>query len=55
MTEVVEGGSGSSSSNAKKAAGSKHAGDPRSLKASAKDQPVYPANGLVIERGTSRQ
>jgi len=50
MTEVVEGGSGSSSSNAKKAAGSKHAGDPRSLKASAKDQPVYPANGLVIER-----
>ncbi|MDQ1745053.1 MAG: ribonucleoside-diphosphate reductase alpha chain [Pseudonocardiales bacterium] len=53
MTEVVEGGSGSSSSNAKnagKSAGSKHAGEPRSLKASAKDQPVYPANGLVIER-----
>ncbi len=54
MTEVVEGGSsGSSSSNAKnagKSAGSKHAGDPRSLKVSAKDQPVYPANGLVIER-----
>ena len=54
MTEVVEGGAnGSSSSSAKNAgkpAGSKHGGDPRSLKVTAKDQPVYPANGLVIER-----
>jgi ribonucleoside-diphosphate reductase alpha chain len=54
MTEVVEGGSsGSSSSNAKnagKSAGSKHAGDSRALKVTAKDKPVYPANGLVIER-----
>ncbi len=53
MTEVVEGGSGGSSSNAKNAgkpAGSKHAGDARALKVTAKDQPVYPDNGLVIER-----
>ncbi|MEO6500708.1 MAG: vitamin B12-dependent ribonucleotide reductase, partial [Jatrophihabitantaceae bacterium] len=52
MTEVVEGGSSGSSSpkNSGKQAGSKHAGDSRSLKVSAKDQPVYPANGLVIER-----
>ena len=52
MTEVVEGGSsgGSSSKNAGKPAGSKHAGESRALKVSAKDQPVYPANGLVVER-----
>jgi len=54
MTEVVEGGSGGgSSSNAKNAGkptGSKHAGDSRALKVTAKDQPVYPDNGLVIER-----
>jgi len=54
MTEVVEGGSSGSSSSAKNsgksAAGSKHAGDGRALKVSAKDQPVYPTNGLLVER-----
>jgi ribonucleoside-diphosphate reductase alpha chain len=54
MTEVVEGGSTGDSAGAKSAgksaAGAKHAGEARAAKASAKSQPVYPANGLVVER-----
>ncbi len=55
MTEVVEGGStGSSASGAKgagkSAANAKHSGEARTVKASAKSQPVYPSNGLAVER-----
>jgi ribonucleoside-diphosphate reductase alpha chain len=54
MTEVVEGGSTGDSAGAKSAgksaASAKHAGEARAAKASAKSRPVYPANGLVVER-----
>lgn len=54
MTEVVEGGSTGDSSGAKSAGKSaenaKHSGAARAAKASGKAQPVYPANGLAVER-----
>jgi ribonucleoside-diphosphate reductase alpha chain len=49
MTEVVEGGS-SGSAKSGKAAGAKHTGESRASKAAAKTQPVFPVNGLAIER-----
>jgi ribonucleoside-diphosphate reductase alpha chain len=51
MTEVVEGGStGTPKDGGKSAASAKHAGDSRGAKISTKEQAVYPANGLVVNR-----
>src|SRR5438067_13722378 len=53
MTEVVEGGSNAGSASAKgggkTAGGAKQAGSAK-VAALAKSAPVYPANGLVVER-----